>query len=484
MRIGLWTWPSFVILDAYMCFVAYPGAPFGLFVAYRLGLEVVFALVYRASRRDSVDSRVLFQWHSLTFIAAAALIAFMAIHLGGIRSSYMHGISVVALVWAVLMPIHWRRALPTFLGIGLAFPVVIAATAILSPAARAAWLTRDALVVFAANYVFVVASSILGVILCHVVWTARQEIESLGSYRLEELLGRGGMGEVWRAKHRLLARRAAIKLVRPEALGGERGNRDAVLTRFEREAQTTASLSSPHTIDLYDFGVSEGGRFYYVMELLDGYDAAELVQRFGPMPAERVVYLLQQVCESLGEAHAAGLIHRDIKPSNIYICRYGRAFDFVKVLDFGLVKHRNPHVTQLTADQTLSGTPAFMAPEQILGTGALDARSDIYAVGCVAYWLLTGSEVFQAETSLQVMLAHAYKPPVPPSERGDHPIPEALEAAVMACLAKDPDARPGSADDLSSILSRVDSGEDWTQEKARLWWRHHALVDERNQFSG
>jgi len=237
--------------------------------------------------------------------------------------------------------------------------------------------------------------------------TAVSRARELGSYRLIDILGHGGMGEVWRAQHRMLARPAAIKLIRPEALGDTNvEDRKTVLGRFEREAQATASLRSPHTIELYDFGVSDTGTFYYVMELLDGFDAAALVEKFGPLPAGRAVHILLQMCDSLGEAHAAGLVHRDIKPPNIYVCRYGRAVDFVKVLDFGLVKPRDTSAEseQLTADHVVSGSPAFMAPEQVLGDKALDARSDLYATGCVAYWLLTGKYVFEATKPIQIMV--------------------------------------------------------------------------------
>jgi serine/threonine protein kinase len=203
--------------------------------------------------------------------------------------------------------------------------------------------------------VFVLASAGLSLVLSHMVWSAQQEVRRLGTYRLERLLGTGGMGQVWLATHRLLARRAAIKVVRPEVLGGDRRARRLALARFEQEARITASLRSPHTVALYDFGVSEAGAFYYVMELLSGFDAAELVTRFGPMPAERAVHVLRQMCDSLGEAHARGLVHRDVKPSNVYVCSYRRAADFVKVLDFGLVKPRWPGAPQLTSDNVVSG---------------------------------------------------------------------------------------------------------------------------------
>ncbi len=304
---------------------------------------------------------------------------------------------------------------------------------------------------------------------------AVSKAREMGSYRLVERLGKGGMGEVWRAQHRMLARPAAIKLIRPEVLGGEEaGTRELLLRRFEREAQATAQMRSPHTMALYDFGVAEDGTFYYVMELLDGFDLDELVRRFGPVPPARAVHFLRQICASLAEAHEAGLIHRDVKPANVYACRYGREVDFIKVLDFGLVKQdpaRTEGAERLTAaDVSPGGTPAFMSPEQVLGEVEVDARSDLYAVGCVAYWLLTGSLVFKGVTPMETLVMHVSRLPDPPSSRTTQPIPPDLEAIVMACLAKDPAERPQSADELAARLAMARVGEEWTREKARAWW--------------
>jgi eukaryotic-like serine/threonine-protein kinase len=300
----------------------------------------------------------------------------------------------------------------------------------------------------------------------------------MGSYRLVERLGKGGMGEVWRAKHRLLARPAAIKLIRPEVLGAkDPATREMLLRRFEREAQATALMRSSHTMELYDFGMTDDGTFYYVMELLDGFDLDELVQRFGPLPAERAVHLLRQVCASLAEAHEAGLIHRDVKPANLYACRYGREVDFIKVLDFGLVKQgRAPEegADKLTAaDISPGGTPAFMAPEQALGDGEVDGRSDIYAVGCVAYWLLTGSLVFKGTTPMETIVLHVNREPEPPSRRTTRAIPADLEAIVLDCLAKEPAHRPQTADELALRLESVRLGEAWTPLRAKEWWDEH-----------
>jgi serine/threonine-protein kinase len=299
--------------------------------------------------------------------------------------------------------------------------------------------------------------------------------QEVGSYKLTELLGRGGMGDVWVAEHQMLARPAAIKLIRPEALGAQEAGTRVVEERFKREARATAALQSTHTVNLYDFGVTEDGAFYYVMEMLDGLDLATLVERFGPLPAERVVHLIRGVCHSLGEAHGRGLVHRDVKPANIFTCRLGPDTDFVKVLDFGLVKSTGGEAggaTALTQEGSVAGTPAFMAPEMALGDGSVDGRADIYALGCVAYWLLTGQPVFAADTPVATLLKHVQDEPIPPSRRTELEIPADLDTVILACLAKDPAARPQTAEELEARLRACSVGE-WTKDMAEEWWKLH-----------
>ncbi|MEP7310742.1 MAG: serine/threonine-protein kinase [Acidobacteriota bacterium] len=332
------------------------------------------------------------------------------------------------------------------------------------------------IVLFWANYACA-AVAVLPAHLLHHMGRRLREAQELGSYQLVELLGRGGMGEVWRANHRLLARSAAIKLVRPELLGAN--NETAarlMLRRFEREAQATAALSSPNTIRVFDFGVTSEGTFYYVMELLSGRDLDSLVKEFGPVPADRAIHLLRQVCHSLADAHARGLVHRDIKPANIYVCRMGLEYDFIKVLDFGLVKFndRRSGQTMMTADHTTTGTPAFMAPEIILG-GDVDRRADVYALGCVAYYLLTGQQVFEGDTPMKLFLQHLNTVPVPPSERTELPIPPELERLVLACLEKDPNKRPQDAEQLLRLARQCQAGECWDNDTARRWWEMHLV---------
>jgi serine/threonine-protein kinase len=303
-----------------------------------------------------------------------------------------------------------------------------------------------------------------------------KQLREIGSYELLDRIGQGGMGEVWRARHRLLARPAAIKLIRADVLGSNTRTREAFIRRFEREAQETAQLGSTHTVDIFDFGVTESGDFYYVMELLDGISLQRYVELFGPMEPPRVMYMLRQALHSLGEAHRRGVVHRDIKPANILLCRLGPDDDFVKVLDFGLVKHFDASAgTLLTVDGATAGTPAYMAPEIALGRRDIDGRADLYALGCVAYYLLTGQPVFATDSDIAVALAHVQEPPVSPSLRSEFNIPAALDALILECLAKDPSARPASAEELDRRITAIDVSDAWTGEKAHAWWELHRL---------
>jgi plasmid stabilization system protein ParE len=388
------------------------------------------------------------------------------------------GLSWVA-VWVVLftvvVPTSPRRALLAALASVSSVPVIIG----LVVASRTTSVRMDPAQFFFGlvfPYLLVVGMAYVGARVVYRMGTEVRRARELGSYRLEKKLGEGGMGEVWRARHRMLARPAAIKLIRPSFGGnGRAGVSDEAVRRFEREAQVIARLRSPHTVELFDFGTATDGAFYYVMELLDGLDVDSLIQRFGPVPPERAIYLLRQVCHSLSEAQSCGLVHRDIKPANIFLCRYGEEYDFVKVLDFGIVGAvrgaADPSPVQ-TAENALHGTPAFMAPEQALES-SVDSRADIYATGCLAYWLLTGQFVFTAESPVGLLLQHARTPPAPPSARTDLPIPRALDDLVLSCLAKEPADRPQSARELSLRLSHMEGASAWTQDRAREWWATH-----------
>jgi serine/threonine-protein kinase len=333
---------------------------------------------------------------------------------------------------------------------------------------------------------------ILSVLLSRFIFRMGKDMErarEMGSYRLVELVGKGGMGEVWRAEHNMLARPAAIKLISGDFLVSNPGgssSSEAVLRRFEREAKATAMLESEHTINLFDFGTTREGLFYYVMEFLNGLSLQELVSRFGPIPVERTIFMLRQVCESLDEAHRQGLVHRDVKPANIFVCQKGLSFDHVKVLDFGLVRDTladSKGATRLTVEGRITGTPAFLPPELATGDGSVDSRADIYSLGCVAYFMLTGGLVFEEENPLKMVLQHMNTPPPPLSDRTEFATPSELEDLIHECLEKDPDKRPQSIREVDERLGGIGTRDQWSSRRAERWWSVHRPTGNRSSIT-
>jgi serine/threonine-protein kinase len=295
------------------------------------------------------------------------------------------------------------------------------------------------------------------------------EAQRIGQYRLKQILGFGGMGAVYLGEHVLLRRPCAIKLIRPDQAGDPK-----TLIRFEREVRAAATLTHWNTIEIYDYGHAEDGTFYYVMEYLPGMNLEDLVEQHGAMPPERAIHLLRQVCQALREAHGIGLIHRDIKPSNIFACERGKVYDVAKLLDFGLVKSfgTGGESVKLTREGVFTGSPAFTSPEQALGREQLDARSDVYNVGAVAYYLITGQLPFDRESTLQVLHAHAYEPFVPIQEFKET-VADDLQRVILRCLEKDPDRRYQDAATLEQALATCECTSRWTTERAEEWWRRH-----------
>jgi serine/threonine-protein kinase len=313
-----------------------------------------------------------------------------------------------------------------------------------------------------------------------VIYGLRRQVrdaEQLGQYRLEQKLGEGGMGAVYRARHALLRRPTAVKLLPPDKAGAEN------LHRFEQEVQLTASLSHPHTVRIFDYGHTSDGVFYYAMEYIEGLTLTDLVARSGAQPHARVVHLMKQVASALVEAHGIGLVHRDIKPGNIMVYllhAHGGGGDFVKVLDFGLVKaiSREDEV-ELTNDASLRGTPQYMAPESISALHTVDARTDLYALGAVAYYLLTGTHVFTGRSIVEVCSHHLHSEPEPPSTRLGRPIRAELEELVLRCLAKDPVDRPESAFSLECHLADLGASMPWTSDDAQQWWARYGALERK-----
>ncbi len=309
----------------------------------------------------------------------------------------------------------------------------------------------------------------LSVVTSHVIYGLRERVKEamrLGQYTLGEKLGSGGMGEVYKASHALLKRPAAVKLLPPQKLG------EPTLRRFEREVQLTSQLTHPNTISIFDYGHTASGIFYYAMEYLDGIDLDRLVRTFGPLPPARVAHVLRQVCGALAEAHEMGPIHRDVKPANVILCRRGGLFDVAKVVDFGLVKDlAGDDPVELTGANTIAGTPLYLSPEAITGGDRLGPQSDLYALGAVGFFLVTGQAPFQGSL-IEVCGHHLHTPAPRPSERLGRGVPAALEDVLLRCLEKDPKRRPGSAEELSAALEAAEVGE-WSQDDAKRWWRDH-----------
>jgi serine/threonine-protein kinase len=384
--------------------------------------------------------------------------------------------SVLIMIYGLYVPKTWRRAAVVVIPLALMPYLVLLALIQTCPQAME-WLwkgwsrqpniPRIRLLFFDAPILLIVAAvSTFGARTLSRLRRQAALARQLGQYHLRQRIGAGGMGEVYLAEHQLLKRPCAVKLIKPAEAAEPRA-----LQRFEREVQLTATLSHPNTVEIYDYGQAEDGTYYYVMEYMRGLSLAELVARYGPLPPGRAVYLLRQVCGALREAHAAGLIHRDIKPSNIFAARRGGVDDVAKLLDFGLVRPVTAaRRADLSEEGQILGTPLFMSPEQATATRELDERSDIYSLGAVAYHLLTGKPPFNTGGAIEVMIALAREPVVPPAQIRDD-VPADLDRVVVTCLAKDPADRFPDAASLERALGECLCAQDWGPAQATRWWK-------------
>ncbi|HKB37523.1 MAG TPA: serine/threonine-protein kinase [Gemmataceae bacterium] len=378
----------------------------------------------------------------------------------------------VLVIYGIFAPNTWRRLLTMTAGV----------VAVLLGTEVAIWANRLAADrgLFISNLLITLLAVFLGVGIAlygsfklgtahEEAASARRQLRELGRYRLTRRLGAGAMGEVYLAEHTLLRRPCAVKLIRPTGAAGEKQ-----VARFAREVQATAALTHPNTVEIYDYGRAEDGTFYYAMEYLPGLTLDELGEQHGPLPPARVIHLLRQVCGALREAHGVGLIHRDIKPANIIVCSRGGINDVVKLLDFGLVRAIDPGIGggKLTQEGVIAGTPEYMSPEQAQGIAGLDGRSDIYSLGAVAYFLLTGRPPFRKDTLLKVLFAHAHEPVRPIAEIRPE-VPANLQGVVLKCLEKDRARRFPDVLALDHALAGCQRDEPWTEAQAADWWRRH-----------
>jgi serine/threonine-protein kinase len=418
-------------------------------------------------------NRAVLPWIDLAFHAGIGLVyrALLLSHPSPVLAPFegLLAISTVLGVRALLLPSTGART--ALSGASLCFTPAVTLFAG-SEHFSSSWIDARTSAALFVNWA-VVAIALTGVA-SRVLYGLRRDVrdaQRLGQYTLVERVGEGGMGVVYRAEHALLRRPTAVKLL-PQT------ERADSIKRFEREVQLMAELTHPNTVAIYDYGRTADGVFYYAMEYLDGVDLEGLVAIGGPQPPARVIHLLRQICGSLDEAHARGLIHRDVKPANLFVCRKRSEPDTIKVLDFGLVKDVLAADAGITVSNMVIGTPQYMAPEAWAAPDALDARSDVYSLGAVAYLLLCGSPLFSGESAIEICAKHLHSEPDPPSQRLGQLLPLDLEAIVISCLAKSPDARPASARALREGLDRCADAGRWHEDDAERWWQREAAAIE------
>jgi hypothetical protein len=439
------------------------------YLLFHLAAVALLLVMWLAVRQPELSQRTLLAMDAVGTIAALGLLTAMT---GNMPAAWRPETIVllssmaILLYRAAIVPSAPRRT--AWISTLAVLPIPFVAHAVhfnASPDLSAGAAAANA-------FLWALLAVLLSTIVSFVTFRLRNSVaraRRLGQYTLKEKIGEGGMGIVYRAEHEMLRRPTAIKLLPPGAAGENN------LRRFEREVQQTARLTSPHTVSIYDYGRTPDGLFYYVMEYLDGVDLDTLVRDGGPIAPGRAVRILRQICAALAEAHGIGLIHRDVKPANILLVERGGITDIAKILDFGLVKELAGSADAgLTAENVLHGTPQYMAPEAIRDSGSQDPRSDLYALGAVGYFLLTGTPVFSGRTALETIHHHLQTQPEPPSKRLGRALPEKLEAVIMACLSKDPDQRPDSAKALAKALGACDDVTPWNEAEAQAWWRDRA----------
>ncbi len=435
-----------------------------------LGTALVFLGGWLLCRRGRLPRRALDLVDAGLVVAVCAvpslIVLFLSPPVPSLAYTMLLLVTNVLVARSLYVPSRPRRTLRVSLA-AMVLPLVAAASQLSSPAGPSAMGSPLFLLESAVWFVCATATSTLASALVFGLRQKVREARRLGQYTLEEKLGEGGMGVVYLARHAMLRRPTAVKLLPPEKAG------EQSIRRFEREVQLTAQLSHPNTVSIYDYGRTPDGVFYYAMEYLDGINLERLVKEFGPQPPARVAHVLRQVAGALAEAHGVGLIHRDIKPANIILCRRGGAPDVAKVVDFGLVKDIDgASDASVTGLNTIAGTPLYLSPEAITRPDRIDGRSDLYALGAVGYFLLAGRNVFTGATPVEVCGHHLHTPPEPPSAKLGRPLPPQLEALVQSCLEKDPARRPQTAQHLADALSACGVG-DWVGPEAQQWWARH-----------
>jgi serine/threonine-protein kinase len=462
---GYAIWASFTLVD-WEVVRHLDGGSFAYFAALRAWIIVFVAvpiLLWLYTKR-AASPRAMTALDVCAFGSAAVVISLMCLEFRGLASPYVPGLCLVLAARTVMAQDPWPRGVALSGVPVLGFYAVLLGAALFMPRIAEQLHDPAAVTTLAVSSAYVAGSYVLSVLGGHVVWSLRRQVfeaRSLGRYRLKRRIASGGMGDVWAAYHPGLKRDVAVKLLRVEAQ-----SRDAVV-RFEREVRATAALVHPNTIRVFDCGTTDDGLLYYVMELLEGDNLAAHVERNGPMPAARAVHVIGQAARALAEAHDRGIVHRDVKPENLFLTSLGGEHDFVKVLDFGVAKMKTTESAETTRAGFVLGTPAYISPEVAAGRAA-DARSDVYGLGGVLYFLLCGRAPFEKETLAAVFVAHVTEAPQAPSLRLGQPLPRDVEAVVLRALAKDPGERYASAADFAMALASCDLAGKWTYGAAAV----------------
>ncbi len=444
-------WLGFFFVDFVVATWVSPSPLIDYAVIRAVGVVPILGSWLVLRQLDAPSPRLMVGLDLTMMISASASLSAICVLAGGLTSPYNAYVPLVLIGRAAVLPSHWREAIWR-LGIpALVNPAVLVLAAFAQPTVSAQWASAPGRGTYFFYFMLLSGTWLLLVIGGHHAWALRRQVfasRSIGRYRLEKRIGRGGMGEVWQAFHEQLRRRVAVKILRPEADVDPQA-----VHRFEREIMATAELRHPNTIRVFEHGVTPDGLWYYAMELLDGLDLASLVNRTGPLPPRRAVHLIVQAARALEEAHGQSLVHRDIKPENLFVTTVGGTPDFVKVLDFGIVKRNDEHDPKLTTTGFVAGTPAYVAPEVATG-GVADARADVYGLGATLYLALTGSPPFDAANVRELFLKHVHEQVEPPSVRLGQTLPAELESVVLHALAKSPEARYADAGRLADALER------------------------------
>jgi serine/threonine-protein kinase len=442
-------WLAFAPLDLFAALVVDRSVSVRWLLGWRVVGTIPPLVGWLVTRKRQPVSAVSALLEVTTFCGVAFCLAMRATEFGGLDSRLVQGISLLLMVQTLAVPSRWQRMVAPVAATYVVYPLTMGIAALLRPVIASQWHGVP-LQGFIIDYGIVGGFAIGGVIGAHIIWSMRRQLyyaRRLGRYRLKARIGHGGSSEVWLAWDDALRRDVALKILDRTA-----STNSIAITRFEREAMAASGLQSPHTIRVFDFGASDDGVWFMAMEHLEGVDLATLVDDLGPLPVARAVRFARQACAALGEAHDAGVIHRDVKPDNLFVCRMGDEADFLKMLDFGIAKIEGSEEQSVTRAGWVHGTPSYMSPEACSGA-RVDARSDLYSLGAVLYFLLTGAPPFTGDTGTAVMLAHVNEIPDRPSRRSLQPIPPELEAVVMRCLDKDPAMRFQSARELDAALA-------------------------------